>query len=89
MADRVSKRVQLIEKYGKQSDGDEVFRVAPWQRVMYGGVEYLEPVDFPPVSGIYTNSGKEITSFEVYDGDAQYVPGAGYRTGGNVGLRRA
>ena len=88
MPDIANKRVQLIERVGpKQSDGDDVFRVHPWQLVTVGNQTFYEPVDLP-ADGIYLETDKEITGFLVIDGQSHMIPGAGTRTGGNVGLRR-
>lgn len=86
MPDWVQKRVQFIEKYGAQSDGDSKYRVFPWQHVVYEGRGFLEPVDYP-VKGLYAEPTKEITAYAEIDPNSQFVPGNS-GTGGNVGLLR-
>ena len=87
MADWVDKRVQYFEKVRKQSDGDDVYRVFPWQHVSTGKWRFLEPVDFPTRGRAYS-AEKEITSIEVFDEGSAFVSGGEYGTGGNVGILR-
>lgn len=87
MADWVEKRVQFIERVGKkQSDGDNTFRIYPWQSVVAYGQGFLEPVDYP-TGGLYLSTDKEITAYEEIDGQSQFIPGNS-GTGGNVGILR-
>jgi hypothetical protein len=85
VADWVDKRVQYIEERPKQSDGDRVFRMAPWQMVRIGNKSFMEPVDYQK-AGI-ANAEKEITSVEFVD-EGVFASGGTMGTGGNLGTLR-